>query len=141
MCLELGGVSGAEASGRVWALMYDISGAAPATLLQKLQADWEHVTNDLKFTEGAHHHHHHRRHRHRRRRRRRRHLRQDRHLAWPRDSAPIGSLSSRPAAGGRYLHHRGNPIVSIWGLGFKDPKRNLTGETAKRVTTTLLALG
>ena len=65
MCLELGGVSGAEASGRVWALMYDISGAAPATLLQKLQADWEHVTNDLKFTEGAHHHRHrHRHHRH-----------------------------------------------------------------------------
>jgi len=40
----------AEKYGRVFGMMYDISGANPATLLQTLQNDWNHLINDLKLT-------------------------------------------------------------------------------------------
>lgn len=65
--------AGAEAHGRVFAVMYDISGAGESTLVDALKNDWAHLTGTL------------------------------------------GILQSP-----RYLHHAGNPVVAIWGLGFSD---------------------
>lgn len=79
-------MAGAQATGRVWGMMYDISGSDDATLLGNLKTDWEHLVSDLQITTGN-----------------------------------------------RYLHHRGQPIVAIWGLGFKDPKRQITAATATRI--------
>lgn len=44
--------AGAEQNGRVLAVMYDISGASEATLVADLEAEWQHVTRDLKLTES-----------------------------------------------------------------------------------------
>jgi hypothetical protein len=60
----------AAASGRVWALMYDVSGADPDTLLEHVKSDWSHLVSRLKILDGD-----------------------------------------------RYLHHRGAPILAIWGFG------------------------
>jgi len=43
----------AEKYGRVFGIMYDISGANSATLLQTLQNDWKHLINDLKLTSSG----------------------------------------------------------------------------------------
>ena len=75
--------AGAEANGRVYAIMYDISGQPGATLLASIRKDWEHIVHELKLPSG-----------------------------------------------GRYLHHRGQPIVSIWGLGFTSRNINATTATA-----------
>ena len=78
--------AGALATGRAWAMMYDISGSDDASLLRDLKTDWEHLVQDLRIT-----------------------------------------------AGPRYLHHRGRPILSIWGLGFTGPKHPITAATAAAV--------
>lgn len=64
---------GAEAHGRVFAMMYDISGHNSATIVDELLADWTHLVDD------------------------------------------VGVLQSP-----RYLHHRGKPLLAIWGFGFND---------------------
>jgi hypothetical protein len=43
-------MAGAESHGRTFAIMYDISGAAGATLVADLTADWEHLVDDLGVT-------------------------------------------------------------------------------------------
>jgi hypothetical protein len=45
--------AGAEAHGRVFYLMYDISGHDPATLVQDLKRDWAHVVDQLKLLESS----------------------------------------------------------------------------------------
>jgi hypothetical protein len=40
----------AEATGRVFAVEYDLSGAHPDTALKQLQDDWQYMTNELKIT-------------------------------------------------------------------------------------------
>ncbi|MGH7972658.1 MAG: glycoside hydrolase family 71/99-like protein, partial [Limisphaerales bacterium] len=62
---------GAETYGRVFAIMYDISGYATNTLVSKLTNDWLYLVNTQRVTNS-------------------------------------------PA----YLHHRGKPVVAIWGFGF-----------------------
>jgi hypothetical protein len=62
---------GAETYGRVFAIMYDISGYSTNTLVSKLTNDWLYLVNTQKVTNS-------------------------------------------PA----YLHHRGRPVVAIWGFGF-----------------------
>ncbi len=42
--------AGAEAEGRVFAVMYDLSGAKPASLAADLKADWAHLVDVLKVT-------------------------------------------------------------------------------------------
>lgn len=42
----------AEASGRVFFLVYDVSGADPQTVTEDLRKDWLYVTGVLKLTEG-----------------------------------------------------------------------------------------
>ena len=63
----------AEAHGRVFAVMYDISGASSTTLVQDLESDWASLVNTLQVTRSP-----------------------------------------------SYLHHRGKPVLAIWGLGFAD---------------------
>jgi hypothetical protein len=64
---------GAETHGRVFAIMYDISGYSTNNLINKLTNDWQYLVTVQKVT---------------------------------------NSLS--------YLHHKGKPVVAIWGFGFKD---------------------
>jgi hypothetical protein len=71
----------AEAHGRVFALMYDISGHRPESLVEDVKRDWTHVVDALRITESP-----------------------------------------------RYLHHRGRPLLAIWGFGFTD--RPATPESA-----------
>ena len=63
--------TGAEAYGRTFAIMYDISGYPTATLISALTNDWTYLVN----TQG---------------------------------------VTNSPA----YLHHKGKPVVAIWGFGF-----------------------
>jgi hypothetical protein len=42
--------AGAEAHGRVFAIMYDVSGQDPATLAQVLKQDWAHLVDTLQLT-------------------------------------------------------------------------------------------
>jgi hypothetical protein len=65
--------AGAEAHGRVFSIMYDISGTPQQGLVSRLTNDWTFLTSALKITNSS-----------------------------------------------RYLHHRGRPVVAIWGLGFSD---------------------
>ncbi len=44
--------AGAEANGRVFAIMYDISGATESTLVTDLEAEWQHLVTDLKITDS-----------------------------------------------------------------------------------------
>ncbi|MCA9594979.1 MAG: hypothetical protein KC776_16775 [Myxococcales bacterium] len=46
-------MAGAEAHGRTFAIMYDISGANAATLVDDLKQDWAHLVNDLGVTSSA----------------------------------------------------------------------------------------
>jgi hypothetical protein len=45
--------AGAELHGRVFAVMYDISGAPEASLVADLQAEWRHLVDDLRVTEST----------------------------------------------------------------------------------------
>jgi hypothetical protein len=65
--------AGAETYGRVFAIMYDVSGEATNSLISNLTNDWAYMVNTLHVT-----------------------------------SSP------------RYLHHKGKPVVAIWGFGFND---------------------
>lgn len=42
----------AEAHGRAWAIMIDISGTPEANLIQIVQNDWKHLVEDLKITDS-----------------------------------------------------------------------------------------
>jgi len=63
----------AEARGRVFAMMYDISGQSRESVVEAVKRDWVHSVDTLRLTESP-----------------------------------------------RYLHHRGRPVVAIWGFGFVD---------------------
>jgi hypothetical protein len=65
--------SAAEANGRVFAIMYDISGHPRDTLVEDIERDWVRLVDSLRLTESP-----------------------------------------------RYLHHRGRPLLAIWGFGFLD---------------------
>jgi hypothetical protein len=78
--------SGAEKYGRVFAVMYDVTGANAATLLDTLKRDWSSLVGTLKVTESD-----------------------------------------------RYLHHKGKPLLAIWGLGFRD--RLITPAQAQAIIT------
>lgn len=65
--------SAAESNGRVFAIMYDISGHPRDTVVHDIERDWVHLVDTLHVT-----------------------------------SSP------------QYLHHRGRPLLAIWGLGFVD---------------------
>lgn len=62
---------GAETYGRVFAIMYDISGYSTNTLVSKLTNDWLYLVNTQRVTNSP-----------------------------------------------SYLHHKGKPVVAIWGFGF-----------------------
>ncbi|MCL4787794.1 MAG: hypothetical protein KJ070_13530 [Verrucomicrobia bacterium] len=83
---------GAETHGRVFAIMYDISGYATNTLVNKLTNDWLYLVNTQKVTNS-------------------------------------------PA----YLHHRGKPVVAIWGFGFSG--RNDTPQHAQQAIEWFKAAG
>lgn len=72
---------GAERHGRVFALMYDISGQPREGLVEALERDWKYLVDTLEITRSP-----------------------------------------------RYLHHRGRPVLAIWGFGFTD--RSATPEQA-----------
>lgn len=73
--------AGAERHGRVFVLMYDISGHRRDGLVEAMQRDWTYLVDSLRVTESP-----------------------------------------------SYLHHRGRPVLAIWGLGFVD--RSATPEQA-----------
>jgi len=68
-------MAAAAATGRTFAIEYDISGGRPATFAQQLKDDWDYLTNTVKVT-------------------------------------------SHP----NYLHHKGKPVLSVWGMGLSDGK-------------------
>jgi hypothetical protein len=63
----------AESHGRVFAMMYDVTGQSRDTVVDTVKRDWVHLVDTLRLT-----------------------------------------------ASPRYLHHRGRPLLAIWGLGFTD---------------------
>jgi hypothetical protein len=65
--------SAAESRGRVFAIMYDISGHPSESVTDAVKRDWVYLVDSLRVTESA-----------------------------------------------RYLHHRGRPLLAIWGFGFTD---------------------
>lgn len=65
--------SGANAHGRVWAMMYDLSGLKKGEIESVLMPDWKRLIDRMQITK---------------------------------DKA--------------YLHHRGKPLVAVWGIGFGD---------------------
>jgi hypothetical protein len=67
-------MAGAEASGRTFAIEYDISGGKPDTFAQTIEGDWKYLVDELKVT-------------------------------------------SHP----NYQRHNGKPVVSVWGMGLKEP--------------------
>ena len=75
---------GAEAHGRLFAIMYDLSGVADADLLGYLTSDWNYLVGALEVTHSP-----------------------------------------------SYAHHNGKPVVSLWGLGFRN--RGLTPATATAI--------
>jgi hypothetical protein len=83
---------GAETHGRVFAIMYDISGYATNTLVSKLTNDWLYLVNTQRVTNS-------------------------------------------PA----YLHHKGKPVVAIWGFGFSG--RSDTPQQAQQVIDWFKAAG
>src|SRR5579883_3010966 len=66
-------MAAAAATGRTFAIEYDISGARPDTFAQQLLDDWTYLVETLKVT------------------------------AHP-----------------NYLHHKGKPVLSVWGMGLSD---------------------
>jgi len=77
-------IAAAEATGRVFAIEYDISGGKEATVAQQLQDDWKYLVETVKVT------------------------------AHP-----------------NYLHHRGKPVVSVWGMGLSDVDKHPPADPAK----------
>jgi hypothetical protein len=73
--------SAAESNGRVFAIMYDVSGHPEESLKEAVERDWIYLVDTLRITESH-----------------------------------------------RYLHHRGRPVLGIWGLGFRD--RSATAKQA-----------
>jgi hypothetical protein len=73
--------SAAETNGRVFAIMYDISGHPRETVVDAVKRDWVHLVDTLHVTDSP-----------------------------------------------GYLHHRGRPLLAIWGFGFTD--RSPTPEQA-----------
>ena len=71
----------AESHGRVFAIMYDISGHPRESVVSALKNDWAYLVDELRITESP-----------------------------------------------GYLHHRGRPVLAIWGFGFRD--RSATPEQA-----------
>jgi hypothetical protein len=65
--------SAAESNGRVFAIMYDISGHTRESVVDDVKRDWMRVVDALHLTESP-----------------------------------------------RYLRHRGQPLLAIWGFGFTD---------------------
>jgi hypothetical protein len=63
----------AESNGRVFAVMYDISGHPGETLTEAVKRDWKYLVDVVRVIESP-----------------------------------------------RYLHHRGRPVLGIWGFGFRD---------------------
>ena len=51
-------IAGAEATGRVFAIMYDTSGMDPATFVDTLETDWKYLVDVLKVTESPSSLHH-----------------------------------------------------------------------------------
>lgn len=49
---------GAEAYGRVFANMYDMSGGKPETFIEDVKNDWMHLVDDIKITESPNYLHH-----------------------------------------------------------------------------------
>ena len=75
--------NGARRAGRVYAMMYDLSGMARGSV-DRVHHDWKRLRHDRKITED------------------------------------VG-----------YLHHRGKPVVAVWGIGFQDrgkPRAYTLGE-------------
>jgi hypothetical protein len=64
--------AGARLHGRVYAVMYDLSGLEPGQADQVIE-DWKTLVREMRITEDP-----------------------------------------------RYLHHRGKPLLALWGCGFKD---------------------
>lgn len=77
---------GAETYGRVFAIMYDVSGEPTNTLVSDLTNDWVFLVNSLHVTDSP-----------------------------------------------RYLHHKGKPVVAIWGFGFNDAGNPATPQQAQAV--------
>jgi hypothetical protein len=73
--------SAAESHGRVFAIMYDISGHPRESVTEAVKRDWVYAVDTLRVTESP-----------------------------------------------RYLHHRGRPLLAMWGFGFLD--RSPTPEQA-----------
>ena len=71
---------GAGQSGRVYAVMYDLSGLR-AGQVQRVRQDWQRLRQQGKVTEDT-----------------------------------------------SYLHHRGRPLVAVWGIGFSDNRKYSLGE-------------
>ena len=84
--------AGAEKYGRVFAIMFDISGEPTNRLVAALTNDWQFLVRDLRVTESP-----------------------------------------------RYLHHRGKPVVAIWGFGFAG--RNDSPQQALEVINLFKAAG
>ena len=76
--------AGAERHGRMFAMMYDISGHNSASLVNDLKKDWMYLVDTLKILQSK-----------------------------------------------RYLHHKGRPLLAIWGFGFHD--RPVTPAQAKEL--------
>jgi hypothetical protein len=51
-------IAGAEATGRVFAIMYDTSGMNDSTFVDELESDWKYLVDVLKVTESASYLHH-----------------------------------------------------------------------------------
>ena len=81
--------TGAEKSGRVFALMYDTSALKPGQH-HRLLDDWRALLRDTRLTESP-----------------------------------------------RYLHHRGRPLLAIWGCGFSDSKNRPSLDDWEKILTAL----
>ena len=77
---------GAEAYGRVFAIMYDVSGEPTNVLINAITNDWISMVNTLHLTNST-----------------------------------------------RYLHHKGKPVVALWGFGFNDGNHLSSPQQAQTV--------
>lgn len=68
-------MAGAAASGRVFAIEYDVTGSKPETFAEALREDWKYLVDELKVTTQR-----------------------------------------------GYLHHKGKPVLSIWGPGLQEDR-------------------
>lgn len=79
---------GAEAHGRVFANMYDMSGGKPESFVQDVINDWKHLVDDLKILESP-----------------------------------------------NYLHHKGKPVLSLWGVNVGGSRGILTAAHWQELVT------